>query len=86
MAQDVVEVHLLVEISAKRENFFEAAGALAECRASLRDTCDSIIALRQHVSAVGAPPMTDRLIRIQTAAGPLSCRCSNGSAAQLDMK
>ena len=42
-------MHLLAEISAKRKNFFEAAGALAECRASLRDTCDSIIVLRQHV-------------------------------------
>lgn len=43
-------MHLLAEISAKRENFFEAAGALAECRASLRDTCDAITMLRQHVS------------------------------------
>lgn len=44
-------MHLLAEISAKRENFFEAAGALAECRASLRDTCDAITTLRQHVSS-----------------------------------
>lgn len=42
-------MHLLAEISAKRENFFEAAGALAECRASLRDTFDAITALRHHV-------------------------------------
>jgi hypothetical protein len=45
-------VHLLAEISAKRENFFEAAGALAECRASLRDTCDSITMLRQRVRSL----------------------------------
>jgi hypothetical protein len=82
----VVEVHLLAEISAKRENFFEAAGALAECRASLRDTCDGITALRQHVSAVGAPLMADQLSKAQTAEKTYpSHRCSNRLTAQLNM-
>jgi len=49
LAQDVVEVHLLAEISAKRENFFEAAGVLADLRASLRDTYHTVTTLRQHV-------------------------------------
>lgn len=63
-------MHLLAEISAKRENFFEAAGALAECRASLRDTCDSIIALRQHVSALSAPPVAGQIGNTWTAKKP----------------
>lgn len=63
--QDVVEVHLLGDISAKRENFFEAAGVLAELRSCLARAFDTVALLREKVCASPPPPLFSARVRVR---------------------
>lgn len=48
-------MHLLGDISAKRENFFEAAGVLAELRSCLARAFETVALLREKVCASHPP-------------------------------
>ena len=46
---DLVETHLLSEIAARSESFFEAAGVVADLRAVLGRTYEQVAGLRREV-------------------------------------
>ena len=52
VVQDIVETHLLRDIAARSENFFQAASVVQDLRGVLARTYVQVKALRQEVRAL----------------------------------
>lgn len=54
--QDTVETHLLQDIAARSENFFQAASVVQDLRGVLARTYIQVKALRKEVHTPALPP------------------------------
>ena len=70
--QDVVETHLLRDIAARSENFFQAAGVVQDLRGVLARSYVQVKALRQDVSTCACYPAC-----CQPESAPFSVVCSS---------
>lgn len=80
----MVEVHLLGDISAKRDNFFEAAGVLGELRTCLAHAFDTVALLRDQAAPLPSHPHSHLSILPGTIIRPRPSR-TNLQAAFYDV-